>query len=666
MKKFLRSWYTAAKPLLLFYLLFLLLFLVGRAVLTFQHLDTLRASGASYGLAFIVGLRLDTMALGIILALPALIIFLTPPAGRRAAEKIVGGYFLAVLLLAVYMEIATPPFVTEFDARPNEIFVNYLKYPREVFNTILSTHLFSLLAALVSLTLIAWVYRAWWRRSNLFTRALSVPYGVRLLFFLPTAALIFLGIRSSLGHRPANLSDATFCNCHIANEIAKNTLYTVGYSIYAKRKFDVDTRLYGRMKPAEAIARTRRLLRLKPEELVDPERYPLLRREPTHFPERGQQARNLVVIFEESLGAQFVAAAGGEPGITPNLNRLSREGILFTRLYASGTRSVRGMEAIVGGFLPIPGTSVLKRNLSQSGFFSLAQLLGPRGYDCSFLYGGEKRFDNMGSWYYGNGFTRVIDEPEFVNPVFHGIWGVCDEDLMVRADEEYVKLTRENKPFLSVMFTTTNHTPFEFPEGRIELLPGLPQACDKNAVKFNDYALGKFFRLAREHGYYDNTVFIIIADHNVRVRSSPNGVMPVENYRIFGLILGGGIEPRRYARVTTQMDVTATALDLLGVDLVHPICGRSIFVPEKNDFALMQFYSVYGFMQEGRMAVLEPKARPRTFRVEGDDLLPLESDPELERNGLALLTISSYLYQNRLYTLPAAWARPRNGGPTGN
>ncbi len=189
-------------------------------------------------------------------------------------------------------------------------------------------------------------------------------------------------------------------------------------------------------------------------------------------------------------------------------------------------------------------------------------------------------------------------------------------------------------------------------------MPGLPRACDKNAVKFNDYALGKFFSRARAHGYYDDTVFIIVADHNVRVRSSPNGVMPVENYRIFGLILGGGIKPLRYNRVATQMDVTATAIDLLGTDFVVPICGRSIFVPNKNDFALMQFYSVYGFMHDGKMAVLEPKARPRTFRVKGDDLLPLADDMELERDGLALLTVSSYLYQNRLHTLPARWARP--------
>ena len=654
LKNLFKLWFQAAKPLLLFYLLFLLIAFVGRIILLGQHFGPLKASGVNYWLAFIVGLRMDTIAICVILALPTLLIFLTPSRISRFTEKVLGGYLLATLLIAVYMEIATPPFVNEFDARPNELFVNYLQYPREVFKTIISTQLTPLLIAIVSLSLIAWFYRRWWRQSPLFAEALRVKYGFRLLFFLPSALIIVMGIRSSFGHRPANLSDATYSNSHIANELAKNTLHSVGYSIYAKKKFDVNVKLYGRMDKSEAIARTKKILNLTTADIVD-SNYPLLRREKTHFPNNGR-TKNLVVIIQESLGAQFVSAAGGRPGITPNLNRLAKEGILFNRLYASGTRSVRGMEAIVGGFLPIPGTSVLKRNLSQKKFFSLARLLNPRGYDSSFLYGGEKRFDNMGSWYYGNDFKRIIDEPLFVNPAYHGIWGVCDEDLVVRADEEYVKLKEQNQPFVSVLFTTTNHTPFEFPEGRITPVDGVELASEENAVKFADYALGKFFSLAKEHGYYDDTIFVIIADHNVRVRSSPNGVMPVDNYRIFGLILGGGVEPLSYDRVTTQMDVMATAVDLLGSDFTHPIIGKSIFAQTKNDFALMKFYSLYGFMRDGKLAVLEPKTEARTFRVEGDDLLPLPHDQELESDALALLTISSHLYQERRHDLPNSLA----------
>ncbi|MCD6292501.1 MAG: sulfatase-like hydrolase/transferase [Deltaproteobacteria bacterium] len=657
LKNICKQWFQAVKPLLLFYLLFLLIALVGRFVLLGQNYAELKASGVNYWFAFIVGLRMDTIATCAILALPTLLIFLTPSQISHIIEKIVGSYLLATLLIAVYMEIATPPFVNEFNSRPNELFVNYLQYPREVLKTIFSTQLTPLLIALVSFSLITWLYCRWWRQSPLFGNALKVNYGLRLLFFLPTAFIIVMGIRSSLGHRPANLSDATYSNSHIANELAKNTLHSVGYSVYAKKKFNVNVKLYGRMDASEAIARTQKILNLKREDLIDPS-YPLLRHEKSHFPDncRNGRPKNLVVIIQESLGAQFVEAVGGQPGITPNLNRLAQEGILFENLYASGTRSVRGMEAIVGGFLPIPGTSVLKRNLSQKDFFSLAQLLKPLGFDSSFLYGGEKRFDNMGSWYYGNGFDRVIDEPLFVNPIFHGIWGVCDEDLIVRADAEYTKLHQQKKPFLSVFFTTTNHTPFEFPEGRIKLIDGYPAACDKNGVKFADYAMGNFFALARKHGYYDDTIFVIIADHNVRVRSSPNEVMPVTNYRIFGLILGGGVTPLHYKRVATQMDVTATAIDLLGCDFSHPIIGRSIFRPNKNDFALMKFYSLYGFMRDGKLAVLEPKATARTYRVAGDDLLPLPHDQELERDGLALLTIASHLYHEQRHALPAKFA----------
>lgn len=155
-KNFCRQWLQAARPLLLFYLLFLLISFIGRIVLLGQYHQPLVASGVNYGLAFIVGLRMDTIAICIILALPTLLIFLSPPPLRRVVERVVGGYLLLTLLLAVYMEIATLPFFSEFDARPNELFVNYLQYPREVIKTILSTHLTPLLIAVVSLTLIAW------------------------------------------------------------------------------------------------------------------------------------------------------------------------------------------------------------------------------------------------------------------------------------------------------------------------------------------------------------------------------------------------------------------------------------------------------------------------------------------------------------------------------
>ncbi len=174
------------------------------------------------------------------------------------------------------MEFATPPFVTEFDARPNELFVNYLQYPREIINTIMATHLPLLIFTLVSLAILAFFYRRWWRKSHVFQDALAVSYPIRLLFFLPVAVIIFMGIRSSFGYWPANLSDATFSSSHIVNELAKNTLHSVGYAIYAKKKFYVNAKLYGHMDKNEAISRTRRLLKLGSPDLIAPE-YPLFR-----------------------------------------------------------------------------------------------------------------------------------------------------------------------------------------------------------------------------------------------------------------------------------------------------------------------------------------------------------------------------------------------------
>ncbi len=349
------------------------------------------------------------------------------------------------------------------------------------------------------------------------------------------------------------------------------------------------------------------------------------------------------------MGAQFVEAVGGEAGITPKFNRLATEGLLFTDLYSTGTRSVRGMEAMVSGFLPVPGESVVKRIKSQRNFFTLANLLKPFGYHSSFIYGGEKRFDNMGGWYVGNGFDLIIDQNDYENTAFSGVWGVSDEDLMERANEEFSALYEKKQPFVSVVFSTTNHTPYEFPEGRIELIEGVAHNSVKNAIKFADYAIGRFFELARAQNYYQDTIFVVVADHNVRVYG--DGLIPVHSYHIPALILGEGVPKQKYQGIVSQPDVLATALDLLGVDLRHPVLGKSIFASSENNLAFMQYYETYGLRQGDRIAILAPEKQAQTFSYENKRLQPIDHDIELERDLLAFINTASYLYENRLHSM---------------
>jgi phosphoglycerol transferase MdoB-like AlkP superfamily enzyme len=319
------------------------------------------------------------------------------------------------------------------------------------------------------------------------------------------------------------------------------------------------------------------------------------------------------------------------------------------RLYSNGTRSIRGISGTVAGFLSTPGQGVVKRNQSQSGFFTVAGLLKPHGYRSSFFYGGESRFDNMKSWFFGNGFDEIYDEPTFTAASFHGTWGVSDEDMVVKADQLFSEWNKAGEPFVSVMFSTTNHSPFEFPEGRIELLPGVPVQSDKNAIKFADYAIGKFIALAKVNGYYDDTVIMIIADHNVRVYG--DDIIPVDTFRVPALILGGGVTPERVERLVTQPDALATALDLLGLDLAYPILGNSIFSDRQTGVSLLQFHELYGLRYEDEIAVIQPDKPAQTFHVTADDHLePAEHNAALEKDALAFVIVLDHLYRNRLYT----------------
>lgn len=357
--------------------------------------------------------------------------------------------------------------------------------------------------------------------------------------------------------------------------------------------------------------------------------------------------KNLVIFLQESLGSQFVETLGGERGITPNLNRLSKEGLLFKNAFSNGTRSIRGIAGCVSGNFSIPGKGVVKRNKSQHGFFTLASLLEPFGYQTLFLYGGESRFDNMRSWFLGNGFDRVIDEPQFVDAEFTGTWGVSDGDLVKRANEEFKALYANNQKFAAVMFSSSNHSPFEFPDGKINLVDGVPKHSVKNAIKYADFAVGDFIEQARREAYYKDTVFVVVSDHNIRVYG--DDVVPVNMFRVPALILGDGIAPSVYEELATQPDVLATALDLMGLDLKYPIMGHTIFSKAKPRVSLMQFNDFYALREDNRVAVLRPNKKPLTFVYENEHLKPGVSDPELETDALAFVLALDHLYDKRLY-----------------
>jgi len=629
------------KKLLTYYLYMIGVFFIGRLTLFTLYFDKVQNTDSSYWLTFLYGLRMDTITASLLLVIPMILLTLTPQKLQNFINIFLKYYFLIVLSILIYIEIATFPFMAQYDVRPNYLFVEYLEYPKEVFGMILADYKLALFIAFVIIGSFIYLYLKTFKETlyDIF----KIPYLKRVLLFIPLLLLLFMGIRSSLGHRGANVSDAMYSSNRMLNEITKNSLHSIIYAIYVNAKHDKKgvAKQYGKMEPKEAIARVERRLNIQSLN----ENSPLRRVEKSHF--KTTESKNLVIFLQESLGYQFVEAVGGEKGITPNFNRLSKEGILFKDLYSNGTRSVRGIAGTVAGNFSVPGKGVVKRNKSQNDYFTIAKLLKPYGYYTSFIYGGESRFDNMKGWFLGNGFDHIIDQPKFKNVQFTGTWGVCDEEVIDRANEEYKKLYSQNKKFASVIFSTSNHSPFDFPDGKIDLLDGVEKKSVKNAIKYADFAIGKFIELAKKEEYYKNTVFVVVADHNVRVYG--DDMVPVDMFQIPAIILGKDIKPYIYEKLSTQPDVLATALDLMGLDLEYPIMGHSIFSDKKQNIALMQFNTYYALRVEDKVAVLRPNKKPITFLYKDKSLKRVEHDTKLEKDLLAFIVTLDYMYNNQLY-----------------
>ena len=627
------------RELLKIYLLFITLFFLGRLGLYTLYFDRLGdITFIESLLSFLYGLKLDTMTTSIIMVIPALILAITPQSLAHYASRLLNGYVLFFLLIALYIENATFPFVAQYDVRPNYLFIEYLKYPQEVTSMILKEYPLQLAAALGMLAIMAWAYL---RFSPLrLADAIRTPLWKRLLLFPIAAALLFIGIRSSFGHRPANISDALYSTNRMANEIAKNSLYSIGYAYKSYTKEGDLIKPYGKIELSEAYARVGNKLNLDGSG-----EFPFSRLEATHFPT--EKPKNLVIFIQESMGSQFVGFSGGDATITPNMEKLSQEGIAFTNLFSNGTRSIRGLAAMTSGWLPIAGEGVVKRNKSQNDFFTVASLLKPLGYKSSFIYGGEGRFDNMRSWYMGNGFDEVIEQKDYQNPTFVSTWGVSDEDLVLKANEKFKAHAAKGEKFVSVMFSSSNHSPFELPEGKIEFISGKPKQGVENAVKYADFAIGRLFELAKKEPYYKDTVFVVVADHNIRVYG--DDLVPVNMFHIPALIIADGVKPQKFDTLSTQPDVLATALDLIGIDLTYPILGHSIFSDKKRELSLMMFNDTIALRDRNKVAIIQPNKEPLTFTYDNGHLRTASHDKELEKDALAFVTVIDDLYNKKLF-----------------
>ena len=364
--------------------------------------------------------------------------------------------------------------------------------------------------------------------------------------------------------------------------------------------------------------------------------------------DRPLKTPHIVMIIVESLSTDYMERFGNKDNLTPRLDQLSRESLFFTRAYATGTRTVRGVEALALSVPPIPGQSIVRRP-DNNDMFVLASALKPHGYVGSFLYGGYGYFDNMNAFFHANGHT-VIDRTDIPkNAIIHeNIWGVADEVIFTCALEEMDKKVAEGHRVLQFIVTTSNHRPFTYPENRIDI----PAGTRLGAVKYTEWAIGDFIDRAKKKSWFDDTLFIIIADH--QALSAGKTVLPVHRYHIPVMLYAPSfIQPEENDRLISQIDVPPTILGLLGHSYDSSFLGYDINRLETGrERAFISTYQLLGYMRDDKLVVLSPRKQSVIYRI--DDFsqslyTDIGNDETLLSEAIAWYQGTNYLYKNRLF-----------------
>jgi phosphoglycerol transferase MdoB-like AlkP superfamily enzyme len=629
--------------------LLLLLATLTRMALALRADLALAEGWGAYAQVFARGLMFDLAAAAYALAPLALWLALAPD--RLARTRLHRGLVLGAVFAGAFGLLVLPVaewlFWDEFGGRFNFIAVDYLLYTHEVLGNIWESYpVGRILAALALLALgvTALLAPRLWRAT-----AAPLPWrgaGTVLLAYGVALAGAYRLVDSD--YKSHSAQDA-------ANELAGNGLYEF---FAANRRNELDfERNYATLPLPEALALVRGSFR--GADWIEPGGGGVERHVRGHGPER---RLNVVVVTVESLGAEFLGAYGNAGGLTPHLDRLARESLWFGNVYATGNRTVRGLEAVTLALPPTPGQSIVRRP-NNDALFSLGSVFEDKGYGVLFAYGGYGYFDNMNAFFDANDY-RSVDRRAIpaARIAFENVWGVADEHLFDQVLEEFDRelAAHPGRPLFAHVMTTSNHRPYTYPAGRIDIPPGTGR---DGAVKYTDYALGRFLEAARAKPWFEDTVFVITADHGASARGGAQ--IPVEKYRIPLFVYAPGhVAPRRVDRLMSQIDIAPTLLGLLDFDYYSKFLGRDVLhSPPESDRAFVANYQTLGYLKGDEMVVLQPKRTTEFRSLLGEARAAGAGvDARLRREAIAFYQVASHVFRNGLYRdeeqVPPA-ARPR-------
>ncbi len=522
-------------------------------------------------------------------------------------------------------------FWDEFGKRFNFIAVDYLVYTHEVIHNILESYPIPFMLTVIffiSLLIFFLIYKnlPFFKKSFTYNCGFFERVKKGAVFLLLPLLFFYIFDGQSLSKVSSN---------QFNNELAKNGIYSI-FSAFRHNTLDYDE-FYKTLNIKTVMNRLRQLIGFNEnnEKFVKNE---------------GKELKyNVELIMVESLSAEYMGALGDKRGYTPHLDNITKHSLFFKNFYAVGTRTVRGMEAVVLSVPPTPGRSIVKRpdchNMFSAGF-----IFKEKGYENKFIYAGYGYFDNMNDFFSHNGF-KIVDRSDFnkKEKTFGNVWGLCDEDLFNKVLKESDKSYKKGKPFFNFIMTTSNHRPYTYPNGKIDI----PSHTGRSgAVKYTDYAINKFLRDAESKPWFKNTIFIIVADHNAH--SAGKTSLPTRRYKIPLIIYAPEIiKPKVNNKLASQVDIMPTLFSILNWSYKSKFYGDNILSGKFHERAFIGNYQKLGLFRNRNLTILTPNKKVIEYHVVNQNLynVKYKKIKPMKQDVIDTITYyqsASYMYKHKL------------------
>ncbi len=621
--------------------IFAIISFVVRTIFLIWQGDQIQFSLLEIIQTYAVGFFFDILALGYIAGIPIAYYTFVPNKffnckKHQNANRILYFIFLCVIVFSAFSEIT---FWEEFQTRFNFIAVDYLIYTTEVIANIMESYPMGLLISAILAISTAIFYFT--HRKIVVAKEENFRCRVKKFSIYAAALLLaFLVIDSS---KITRISQNNY-----VNEAAANGIYQL-FSAYRNNEINYD-QLYAGIDYETALTNLRSIIsKQEPNsKFVEDDNITRQIRAPKAG---GEKKYNIIFVSIESLSADFLATFGNNENITPNLDALAKKGLLFTKLKATGTRTVRGLEALSLGVPPTPGNSIIRRQNNEN-LFNISTPLIERGYEAKFLYGGDGYFDNMNYFFSNNGF-EIVDRESFADDeiTFSNAWGVADEDLFNKAIAEADKSFAANKPFINFIMTTSNHRPFTYPDGKIDIDS---KSGRNGAVKYTDYAIGKLLESASKKKWFDNTIFVFVADHCAG--SAGNTDVPLWRYQIPAIFFAPKIiKPQIFDKNISQIDLAPTLMGILNLTYTSKFFGTDVLTNAKtiDQHSFVSTYTDIGYFKGDKLYLLKPKKEQKVFDVtikkygwEGSqEVVTKNYDKQEMTNAISYYQVASHLFK---------------------